>query len=83
MKAEERLYEKFWKDADEKVKIENGSRIDVALKMLEHGENLLDVGCGNGILGYFAKNNYNEVYGIDLSKNALRTARKRGVIAKK
>jgi methionine biosynthesis protein MetW len=83
MKIEERFYEKFWEKEYQGVIIEKESRIDVALKMLENGEKLLDVGCGNGNLGYFAKNNYSKIYGIDLSDIALKTARKRGLIAKK
>lgn len=83
MKIEENFYEKIWNNKSEIIKIENKSRIDIATKLLERGNRLLDVGCGNGVLGYIAKNSYKEVYGIDISENALKIAKRRGVIAKK
>lgn len=66
-------------------KIEKGSRIDVALMLLNQGERLLDVGCGSGTLGYFVKKlkRYKEVYGIDLFEKALKIAKKRGLLIKK
>lgn len=75
-------YDKIWKKKDnlDSPVIEKGSRVDVALKLLEKGDRLLDVGCGDGTLGYHAKNMYNEIYGVDISEKALKIARKRGVI---
>jgi len=52
-------------------------------ELLDKGERLLDIGCGDGTLGHFAKNKYKEVYGIDISEEALRIAEKRGIIVKK
>ncbi|RLG93988.1 hypothetical protein DRO29_07040 [Candidatus Bathyarchaeota archaeon] len=85
MKVEEILYQRIWKNkkSNEEPKIEKGSRVDVALKLLDKGERLLDIGCGDGTLGYFAKNKYKEVYGVDISEEALKIAEKRGIIVEK
>lgn len=85
MKVEEILYQRIWKNkkSNEEPRIDKGSRVDVALKLLDKGDKLLDIGCGDGTLGYFAKNKYKEVYGIDISENALKIAERRGLIAKK
>ncbi len=57
--------------------------MDITLKLIDKGERLLDIGCGDDTLGYFAKNKYKEVYGVDISKEALKIAEKRGIIVKK
>ena len=75
-------YNKIWekKTSLDSPIVEKGSRVDIALKLLESGDKLLDVGCGDGTLGYYAKAKYKEVYGVDISEKALNIARKRGVI---
>ncbi|MDD2665851.1 MAG: class I SAM-dependent methyltransferase [Methanocellales archaeon] len=84
MNIEEKLYERIWQsEGNGRAKIDKDSRVDVALKLIEKGDRILDIGCGDGTLGYFAKNNYREVYGVDISDNALEIAKKRGVITKK
>lgn len=50
------------------------SRINEAIKMLNNGNRLLDVGCGEGTFLNLAKKNYNYVFGIDLSIEALKSA---------
>jgi len=85
MKVEERLYQKIWenKALNEEPRIDKGSRVDIALKLLDKGDKLLDIGCGDGTLGYFAKRNYKEVYGLDISESALKIAEKREMVTKK
>lgn len=85
MTLEEELYEKIWKRKEPEAasEVERGSRADVALKLLEKGDKLLDVGCGDGIVGYFAKNNYKQTYGVDISDIALKIAEGRGIITRK
>jgi len=84
MEIEKRLYEKIWsRKKTGESKIDKGSRVDVALGLLERGKRLLDVGCGDGILGYFAREKYEEVYGVDISEEALEIARRRGVKTKR
>jgi len=77
----EEEYNKIWEkktNLDRPI-VEKGSRIDVALKLLERGDRLLDIGCGDGTLGYYAKTKYKEVYGVDISEKAIDIARKRGI----
>lgn len=85
MSAEEKLYEKIWKrkEPDAAPEVEKGGRADVALKLLEKGDKFLDVGCGDGIIAYFAKKNYRQIYGVDVSDIALKIAERRGVITRK
>lgn len=75
-------YNKIWekKSSLDRPIVEKGSRIDIALKLLESGDKLLDIGCGDGTLGYYAKTKYKEVYGVDISEKALDIAKNRGVI---
>lgn len=83
MKPEEKLYEKIWnRQVTAGPIVDRGSRADVALKLLEKGDKLLDVGCGDGTVGYFSKNNYRYVYGIDVSETALKIAKERSIITK-
>lgn len=63
--------------------LERGSRVEVALKLLDKGDKLLDIGCGDGTLGYFANHKYRMVYEVDISENACEIAEKRGVITRK
>ncbi len=85
MNLEEELYEKIWrrKEHDAVPEMEKGSRTDVALKLLEKGDKLLDIGCGDGIVGYFAGTDYRQIFGVDVSDIALKIAEKRGVITRK
>ncbi len=85
MNPEKELYEKIWKrkSLNTSLEVDRGSRADVALNLIEKGDKLLDIGCGDGTVGYFAKNNYREVYGVDISDTALEIAEERGVITKK
>jgi len=74
---------KFVITKKEKVypKIDPGSRTDVALKLIESGKCLLDVGCGCGTFGFFAKEKYPLVYGIDVSESAVKDSERNGIIA--
>lgn len=50
------------------------NREDVALSLLDGGDKLLDVGCGNGSLVLKARDKFNEVYGIDISPTRIEQA---------
>jgi len=52
------------------------NREDLALSLLEKGEKLLDVGCGNGSLVFKAKDKFSEIYGIDISSSRIDEAKK-------
>lgn len=44
------------------------------------GKNILDIGCGDGTFGKVLKEKYGKkVYGVDLSKEALKIAKARGI----
>ena len=51
-------------------------RVDLALSLLDEGDKLLDVGCGDGSLVLKAKKKFKEVYGIDISPSRIGQARK-------
>lgn len=54
-------------------RIQFGSRVWEATKVLKQGENFLDIGCGAGTLLYEAKKYYSNVYGLDIAiSKALR-----------
>jgi methionine biosynthesis protein MetW len=56
-------------------------RVDLAANNLRPGRRLLDIGCGDGLLGALVKDRFEEVYGVDISERAVEIARQRGVIA--
>jgi SAM-dependent methyltransferase len=47
--------------------IQFGSRVWEATKILEPGENFLDIGCGTGTLLYEAQRYYSNIYGLDIA----------------
>ena len=51
-------------------------RVAVAVSLLEKGNNLLDIGCGEGSLLLMAKNKYTNLYGVDIDAYRLEVARK-------
>ena len=51
-------------------------REDLALRLLDGGERLLDVGCGSGSLMFKARDKFKEVYGIDISLSRIDEAKK-------
>jgi methionine biosynthesis protein MetW len=82
---EEEIYEKIWFD-----KIKNKDNIKtsdlrsfIAMKYLDEGGRILDVGCGEGKIGIVAKEKFKEIHGVDISELALQIAEKNGVIARK
>lgn len=53
------------------------SRYDVANSLIEHGESILDIGCGNGHMLQKVKGKFQELYGIDISPSRLQEAKKK------
>jgi len=82
--AEEELYRNIW---DEKIRREKDLSVDgdqrssSAIELIEKGNRLLDIGCGEGTLASKALEKYREVYGIDISEDAVRLAKASGVVA--
>jgi len=52
-------------------------REDLAFEMLDPGEKLLDVGCGDGELVFRAKSKYRIVSGIDVSESRIKRAQQK------
>jgi methionine biosynthesis protein MetW len=81
--AEEQLYSTIW---NEKLRREPDPasdgflRVRDALALLDPGDRLLDVGCGEGTLGQLARTMFREVHGIDIAEDAVRLSREKGLI---
>lgn len=80
MNSVKKHYEDFWQKRNERF--EDYPR-NLALKQFFNvKEKILDVGCGDGIVGEYLIKNYNsEVYGIDISEDAIEKAKKKNVKA--
>lgn len=80
MKNIRKHYEDFWAQRNEKF--ENYPRNQALKKLFKDKEKILDVGCGDGAVGEFLLKRFScEVYGIDISKEAVEKAKKRNVKA--
>lgn len=82
--AEKQLYSTIWqekllREADPSA--DGFLRVRDALALLDPGEKLLDVGCGEGVLAELARPVYREIHGIDIAEDAVRLARTKGMIA--
>ena len=49
-------------------------REELVLSLMNDGERLLDVGCGNGSLLFKAAGKFREIYGIDISPSRIEEA---------
>jgi len=81
MKLEEKAYDASWSQKSKATKIYKGLRRDVTARLVSGGERLLDVGCGDGTFATLVISEYQEVYGVDISSEAVQRAKKRGVRA--
>ena len=70
---EEELYEKIWgrKKENQVNYHKKGTRAYEASKLIRKGDNILDVGCGDGALFHLIKEKCKDYYGTDISKTAL------------
>ncbi|MDI6916163.1 MAG: class I SAM-dependent methyltransferase [Thermoplasmatales archaeon] len=79
-----KIYDEIWaRKLKESRKVETGSRMDIASKLVGSGDRLLDIGCGNGSFATLVKDRYKEIYGVDLSREALRRAQELSIRAVK
>lgn len=85
MKPEDDLYQRIWskKSSGGSESVDPGSRVDIALKLLERGDRFLDIGCGKGTLCRLVKGSYTDIYGVDISQNALNIAKTYNIKTKK
>ena len=75
MKTSKRsLYESIWNQKLETGQSSLTNRITEALKEIDSGYRLLDIGCGDGSLCALARSKYRCAYGIDGSTIALESA---------
>lgn len=56
-------------------------RIEMIIKLVATEKRVLDIGCYDGTIGKLIAQNQNEVYGIDLSDQAVNLAKKKGIRA--
>jgi methionine biosynthesis protein MetW len=71
---EEVTYDKIWDRSLVEKSDFSCTRINEAMSLLDKGNKLLDVGCGEGTFIDLAKGKFDHVYGIDLSIKALKKA---------
>jgi SAM-dependent methyltransferase len=50
-------------------------RVDLAISLLNKGEKLLDVGCGDGYLAFKAKSKFQFIFGIDITPSQISEAK--------
>ena len=80
MNSVEKLYENIWKDQATAAPYSGGNgRIDLAMRVVEQGKRLLDLGCADGILAEQLRARFSEAHGVDISETALAIAGKRGI----
>lgn len=75
------LYNQYW--TKEKEEFTSYARNLALPQFFKKGEKVLDVGCGDGVVAEFLEKNVGvQVIGMDISEEAVKKARKRGVEAK-
>ena len=80
VKPDEDLYDRIWREQATAAPYRGGNlRVDLANHVVEPGKRLLDLGCGDGVLGNLLKTKFNEVTGVDVSDQALAVAKQRGL----
>jgi len=82
-------YERYW---DKKLKAKSykqysqrrAKKFEAIAKLVEKGDSVVDVGCGDGVLLERLRNEKitSDVLGIDISENALSACRKKGILTK-
>ncbi|MEM2352305.1 MAG: class I SAM-dependent methyltransferase [Thermoproteota archaeon] len=58
-------------------------RVEAAARILRPGRRFLDVGCGDGLLGTLVQDRFEEIWGVDISDQAIELAKRRGIKAYK
>jgi methionine biosynthesis protein MetW len=79
-------FDRIWKRKLQKTHstsyaVGDNLRVDKTLSVLGSGRRVLDIGCGTGVLLFQLKERFDEIYGIDISREAVMVARKNGVQA--
>ena len=80
IKPVEDLYSRIWRDQATISPYAGGNlRVDLTNRIVKPGNNLLDLGCGDGVLGELLKPRFKAVAGVDVSEEALAFAKQRGL----
>lgn len=83
---EENHFDRIWKHKLKDVHSAtyvagDNPRVDETLSLIPQGGRVLDIGCGTGAMLTQLKSRFDEVYGIDISSEAVRVALQNGVQA--
>ena len=79
-------YEQYW---HERIKESSGGGknekipheiFDTASSVLEAGNKILDVGCGDGSFSHYIKDKFNKIYGAEIAYEAALIAQKQNII---
>ncbi len=84
--VEDRFYQTIWREKiarEQDLAADGNLRVDAALPLLDRGQRLLDIGCGEGTLGSRASGLFAEVHGVDIADDAVRMATHKGIIARR
>ena len=80
-----RIYEQYWHERIKELsggdkKEETPHEIfDTVSSVLETGNKILDVGCGDGFFSRYIKDKFNEIYGAEIAEEAALIAQKQNV----
>lgn len=72
----ERFYDEYWSNVDDSV---DHKRLDIIVKHVEAGKQVLEINCGLGILAEKIAKKGSDITVTDLSNYALKKARSRGI----
>lgn len=77
----ERLYTKVFTKENTSYNYQESRKYKEIIKLIDNQpKRILDIGCGDGVFTKILKDSFkSEVYGIDISKKALKKAQKRGI----
>lgn len=79
------IYDSYWQNRLTSVNADSSDDqspneiFETIAPLMRTGRRLLDVGCGEGKITEIARTNFDEIYGLDISKTALLKAKERGI----
>lgn len=75
----QKMYESYWEGKRGLEDFEVYERNAAIGSLIEKGEKVLDLACGEGVVSEYIQNLGAEVIGLDISKEALKKAQERGI----
>lgn len=79
------IYDSYWQNRLTSVNADSiddqspNEIFETIAPLMRTGRRLLDVGCGEGKITEIARTKFDEIYGCDISKTALLSAKERGI----